>query len=886
MRGDLVGREAELRAAVAALRPGSGGVLLVGEAGVGKTSLARAALGALSVEDDPEIIWLVASGSEPSIPFGAFAPFVPDIGGAPGRQPDPFFLLQMLRRAVLERSSGKPLILGVDDAHRLDSHSATLVYQLVAAGDARVVATVRPEPGGPPALRSLWKEELVERVDLEPLGYDDTLEYARLLLDGGELAGEVAEALWRTSGGNPLYLRELVRAGRRSGHIADREGLWRLAGELTVGPRLTELVRERIDSALPEELASLELCAFAGPLPMTVAQRLVGAEHLDGLQRAGLLCAERSRRELTVRVSHPLFAEALREAMPAARCAELARELAVAFEADGRRQEEMLRVVTWRLDAGDPVPADLLLQAALRAAERQDWTLSARVAEAAVAAGGGVEAALALADSQRALGHFSAALDALDALGAEEGDDDDQIARAAVLRACILSLGLARFDEADSILERAARRLADPDSASWVEAVRAGLLTSTGRPALAVAQAQLVLSRPGLNGRAELAARAAAALGLAWCGQIDQALALVADPPETGSHSVGWLATGWIKLTQTLAFSLSGRVADLEASAIGDYRLGVQLDNRHLQGQAAADLGWAALLRGELERASHWLREATTVFGPVDFPAGQAQALIGLVEVMAETGDLAGASAALEASRSLAERSVVVGARRRVAEARLAAAEGAVGEAVQTLEAAANEARAEGLVAYEIMALHGSVRLGWGEPAERLGQLHEATGNPLLATMVKQAQALSSTDAAGNRLDQVAEEYARRELRLFAAEAAAQASAAHRRVGDQRRATASAGRAHFLLGAVAGHRPLALSTAMTPPELTRREGEVAGLAARGLSSSAIAERLCLSVRTVDTHLARVYFKLGIGSRSELAPALYPVAGAGRHVEAG
>ena len=73
---------------------------------------------------------------------------------------------------------------------------------------------------------------------------------------------------------------------------------------------------------------------------------------------------------------------------------------------------------------------------------------------------------------------------------------------------------------------------------------------------------------------------------------------------------------------------------------------------------------------------------------------------------------------------------------------------------------------------------------------------------------------------------------------------------------------------------------------MTPPELTRREGEVARLAARGLSSSTIADRLCLSVRTVETHLARVYFKLGIGSRAELTSALLPERFAGRHVEAG
>ena len=55
--------------------------------------------------------------------------------------------------------------------------------------------------------------------------------------------------------------------------------------------------------------------------------------------------------------------------------------------------------------------------------------------------------------------------------------------------------------------------------------------------------------------------------------------------------------------------------------------------------------------------------------------------------------------------------------------------------------------------------------------------------------------------------------------------------------------------------------------------LTAREREVALLAAGGRSSRDIADRLYLSTRTVETHLARVYRKLGITTRSELAAAL-------------
>ena len=55
--------------------------------------------------------------------------------------------------------------------------------------------------------------------------------------------------------------------------------------------------------------------------------------------------------------------------------------------------------------------------------------------------------------------------------------------------------------------------------------------------------------------------------------------------------------------------------------------------------------------------------------------------------------------------------------------------------------------------------------------------------------------------------------------------------------------------------------------------LTPREQEIAGLAARGLTSRDIAERLTISVRTVDNALQHVYRKLGLTGREELGLAL-------------
>ena len=108
---------------------------------------------------------------------------------------------------------------------------------------------------------------------------------------------------------------------------------------------------------------------------------------------------------------------------------------------------------------------------------------------------------------------------------------------------------------------------------------------------------------------------------------------------------------------------------------------------------------------------------------------------------------------------------------------------------------------------------------------------------------------------------------------LVAAEAADAAAAAHREAGRQSSARAAAARAALWLAACEGARPPTLLAAPEAAELTPREREIALLAAAGASSREIADRLVLSVRTVDNHLQNAYRKLGVTSRTELSGVL-------------
>jgi DNA-binding NarL/FixJ family response regulator len=79
------------------------------------------------------------------------------------------------------------------------------------------------------------------------------------------------------------------------------------------------------------------------------------------------------------------------------------------------------------------------------------------------------------------------------------------------------------------------------------------------------------------------------------------------------------------------------------------------------------------------------------------------------------------------------------------------------------------------------------------------------------------------------------------------------------------------------LSTARGARTPALA-GLAPDPLTAREREVAMLAARGLTTAGIAERLVLSIRTVENHLQRGYEKLGVANRSELRLVFQPQAG--------
>ena len=160
------------------------------------------------------------------------------------------------------------------------------------------------------------------------------------------------------------------------------------------------------------------------------------------------------------------------------------------------------------------------------------------------------------------------------------------------------------------------------------------------------------------------------------------------------------------------------------------------------------------------------------------------------------------------------------------------------------------------------------------DPAARARALDQASEPPLAIAEVaaEVAEAAAETARAGT--------WAFRADAVVAAALAATAAGAGAELvgtnlaaaqGDPRldRARAAAARAALWLTKCEGARPPTMVAAPDAVDLTAREREIALLAAAGASSREIADRLVISVRTVDNHLQNAYRKLGVTRRQDL-----------------
>jgi DNA-binding CsgD family transcriptional regulator len=418
----LVGRDAEI-ARLSALVDAGGALALVGEAGIGKTRLAREASslarargrdvvagGAGSLDAERPLAPLrdavrSRSRAEPaprlSDPLAAAFPamVLPELHeDLAGREPAQEVVFEAAARWCSGLAAEGGLLLVLEDLHWADAATHRLVLYLArvaAGGPVGLIVTFRPDEAEPGSSldelrRELTRERLADELRLDPL---DRAAVARLVagLVGAEPEPPVVDRFLEAGGGNPFVTEEFLGAAVAAGRIVPGQGGWHGSTALGLPWGVAEMVLSRVRRMAPGDREFLRLAAVGGerfPFDLVAAAWGRGEdEALASLARAGAAGLVRDDADDAPAFRHALAYEAVLGSMSGAERRAGHRRLLAAGEALAA--------------AGADVPVELLLAQAIGAGDRAAAFRYARAA-AERSLGLGAEPA-AILQAERAL---------------------------------------------------------------------------------------------------------------------------------------------------------------------------------------------------------------------------------------------------------------------------------------------------------------------------------------------------------------------------------------------------------------------------------------------------------------------------------------------------
>jgi DNA-binding CsgD family transcriptional regulator len=909
-RHEIVGREHEL-AQLRELFEADGPACLVleGEAGIGKTTLWRRGLD----EAPPGWTTLVAqpTESEAALPFAALGDLLEPLLGAEETElaeVDREVLAAALRRArptepasrlavsravvaLLRRAAERnPLLIAIDDTQWLDAPTGEVLefaFRRLSEPSVRVLVARRsdgeqPLPLGldrPPAPRELT------HLRMGPLALDDV---GRIMGEqlGLHLSRPRVVEVHRACGGNPFYALEIGRALLDAGPLAD--------GDPLPVPVRGALLRRRL-AALSDEgrLAALLAAASVHPTATLVEQ---AAGDLGGITEAvdaGLLEVEGDR----VRFTHPLLATATYSAAPPWERREAHARLARAATTD--RLEHAHHLARSTTDADDGVAcelADAAVEAAARGAPETAASLLERAAELTPAEHDGerrrrlVDASqhhLASGDPARARRLLEEVVATLPP-GPERADLLWQLADVADHAGDRVRIGRQALREAEG----------DPAVGARVHMILSTHLSVTGERARADEHSRAAASLAAEAGDDRLVALAVGGLSyrLALQAQpypradLERAIELEAGLPEDAfpafqrpSFQLGLILL-YTDVPDEARPLLRAELERLERAGNESWQIGVLFRLADLELRAGNWLEASRLARRSASIAMHGgISQEQTVALMVH---GLVQAHLGHLDDAVAAAGSALALAEAEEDRIYAIRAMAV----------LGFAELSRGDAAAALVHLSpgsaelrrfdfGELSISQVVQNEIEAL---VALGRLEEAEVTIEFVEAKGEATQrswhAAIGARGRALvaSARGDAGEALRQIELALAAHERlpqpfelgRTLLAQGTIERRAKRR--GDARAALTRALEIFDQLGAPLWAEKAAQELARIPgraPDdgaLSETERQVADLVASGLSNKEVAAKLFVTVRTVEGNLTRIYSKLGVRSRAQLA----------------
>jgi DNA-binding CsgD family transcriptional regulator len=907
---EVVGREEEL-AAVAAFFDGDfpAALVLAGEAGIGKTTVWRAAL-QKARERGVRVLVCRPAESEARLSFAGLAdllqPVLGDVLGAlpsvqrraleaalllseEGRAPPDQRTISTACLGVFRRLAEEGHVLvAVDDVQWLDPPTA-LVLEFVArrlADEPVGLLVAERAVGEREAPLELRRSDLdTRRIRLGPVS---TGALHRLLRNqlGVTLTRPALSRVHEASGGNPFYALELVRA------LQARGGRIQPGRPLPVPPTLEAILRERLD-ALPVRAREVlaEAAALARPTESILGETLVLEQAAD----AGIIEVVDGE----VRFSHPLLASAAYTSIGAAGRRRLHRRLAVAVTdpeerarhlalgADGPSEEVARSLDDAAREAaarGAPAAAADLAELAVRltpATERdrlrerrvqaaryhlpagelaKSAAILEHLAEEAPSGGARADALLLLASAQQS---FERSLELAKRALVEAQGDDLRVSKIE----CYIGELLNAQGAMDQALEHARAALASAERAGDEGTLALALSTVAWFETVAAVE-----PTPGLLDRAMFLEDArlhtevsdssspgfALAMRLMYSGRLAEARVRMELSLEraVALGDEGALTAAWLHLAELEC--RSGDWTRAAAHAAEGYECAEQLGREQdmsalLYARARVDayLGRVEEARDEAQRGIG-LSESCgdEVFRLLNL------AVLGFLEL--SVGDAAAADRIL---RPLAAQLASSGVRE-------PSMYGELPNAIEALVELNELAEARRLLA-DLQDRVSRIESPWGEAsAERTEGLILAAEGNLEAALAAYARALR----AHQRLPQPFDLGRTLLVQGIAQRRARQRRAARgtleRALGifDTLGAVLWAERARAELARIGGRAPAG-------DDLTPSERRIADLVAEGKTNKEVAATLVVADRTVESALTQIYRKLGVRSRTELARKL-------------
>lgn len=847
----LIERSALVKDLVRCLRDDTrSGALVIGGAGTGKTAVLKTAIREL--EPRSHVIRLTATPALSAVPFGALAPYLSRL---PDRELDSYAAVVEAMAASLKSEADRPLFV-VDDAHFLDHGTVRQLAQAAATGAAGILATCRPGPMIPEEFLALWDDGIIAKFDLAPLSRTGTHQLCEQVLKA-DVSPWVSALFHDAAGGNPLMLMSLIQHARASGALGCRHGVWFLLAtpDMAQVPA-ADVVDRQLRSMTPEEKTAATIVALAGPLSLSQILRISGPKAVDALDTAGLIAVSTGHDRL-VRPASPIVGEIIRHRVPAGRSSALRSSVLSLPSAHAALPGAVLNRLRWSLDCGVEIPPVQLLQAAVAANTALDPATAARAANAVRDTRFLSEARIQLAYAHFIAGRPQAAATCLESAQPAQGARPAYLA--ALLAARLGSPAPALSTPAEQLLDGAAvgalAGTLDRASDGRPTGVGTGLRELVDRadapPEIRIPAVSLVAELLTAQGRLRTGLQLD---GEAWNGAriASRELPLVYED---------LLVRHCLNLIRAGDGDGLGRVLD-DYAAREPGRLLYSGGMLHLM------RGYARLRQGRMRESLAELRlavEELTIADPLRLlPFAYA--------VAAYTA--AGVGRDREATQhSVAYRRMLYREPRTLrllAEAYCRAAEwGAApdGRGANALTPLADEALHEGLRGVETDIRRLAIRGGDISGAEDLALSSSAVDGPEARLLESYARAVAASDAVD--LIGISDDALGGGHGLLALEAAQQAERVLADDPERWRLTAVQRRVHHRLVEAGMSAQLEIVHSDHGAALTARESEVLDLVSGGATNAAIAAALCVSQRTVEGHLSRIFSKLGVGRRADL-----------------